>query len=122
MVQRVRFIPEIEAERDELFLAGTEVAEVEVKPALPSAARIVYPGEGSIIALDPDIPAAAQRVRFEASVPDATLQWRIVGAAAEAVPDALWQPHPGRFELALIDAQGRELDRVRFEVRGTAGR
>ena len=122
VVQRVRFVPEIEAERDELFLAGTEVAEVEVKPALPSAARIVYPGEGSIIALDPDIPAAAQRVRFEASVPDATLQWRIVGAAAEAVPDALWQPHPGRFELALIDAQGRELDRVRFEVRGTVGR
>ncbi len=122
VVQRVRFVPEIEAERDELFLSGTEAAEVEVKPALPAAARIVYPGEGTIIALDPDIPAVAQRVRFEASVPDAGLQWRIVGAALEAVPDALWQPHPGRFELALIDAQGRELDRVRFEVRGTSGR
>lgn len=122
VVQHVRFVPEIEAERDELFLAGTEVAEVHVKPPLPAAARIVYPGEGTIIALDPDIPAAAQRVRFEASVQDASLQWRIVGEAPEAMADALWQPHAGRFELALVDAEGRELDRVRFEVRGSAGR
>lgn len=122
VVQRVRFVPEIEAERDELFLVGTEVTEVEVKPTLPAVARIVYPGDGAIIALDPDIPAAAQRVRFEASVPDASLQWRIVGTAPEEVADALWQPRPGRFELALIDPQGRELDRIRFEVRGSAGR
>jgi penicillin-binding protein 1C len=122
VVQHVRFVPEIEAERDELFLAGTEVAEVQVKPALPAAARIVYPGEGTIIALDPDIPASAQRVRFEASVTGSNLRWRILGATPEAVADALWQPRAGRFELALVDADGRELDRVRFEVRGSAGR
>ena len=122
VIQRVRFVPEVEAERDELFLAGTEAAEVHVKPALPAAARIVYPADGAIIALDPDIPAAAQRVRFEASVPGANLQWRIVGEAPETVGDALWQPRAGRFELALIDAEGRELDRVRFEVRGSATR
>jgi penicillin-binding protein 1C len=122
VVQHVRFVPEIEPDRDELFLAGTEVTEVHVKPALPAAARIVYPGDGTVIALDPDIPAAAQRVRFEASVADGNLQWRIVGEAPEAVADALWQPRAGRFELALFDAEGRELDRVRFEVRGSTGR
>ncbi len=120
VVQPVRFVPAIEAEREELFLRGTEVSEVVVKPALPAAARIVYPGEGTIIALDPDIPAAAQRVRFEASVATATLGWRLDGEPLPPAADALWKPKPGRHRLALVDPEGQELDQVQFEVRGAA--
>jgi len=30
----------------------------------------------------------------------------------------MWLPPPGRREVVLKSAEGRELDRVRFEVRG----
>jgi len=120
IAQQVRFVPAIEAEREELFIRGTEVSEILVKPTLPAVARIVYPGEGTIIALDPDIPADAQRLRFQASNAEASLRWRLDDVPLEAAAEALWKPVPGRHRLALVDAAGRELDRVQFEVRGAA--
>jgi len=119
VAQPVRFVPAIEAEREELFLRGTEVGEIVLKPTLPAAARIVYPGDGTIIALDPDIPADAQRVRFEASVATESLGWRLDGETLEPAVDLLWKPRPGRHRLALVGADGQELDRVQFEVRGS---
>lgn len=116
--QSVRYVPPIEAAREELFLRGTETSEVVLKPALPAAARIVYPGDGTIIALDPDIPPEAQRVRFEATVPTEGLAWRLDGEALDLGPEGLWKPRHGRHRLVLTDGRGEELDRVQFEVRG----
>jgi penicillin-binding protein 1C len=118
VARRVQFEPALEAARDEYFLAGTEMAAVRIAVA-PARARIAYPDDGTIIALDPDIPAAQQRVALRASGAGAGGSWRIDGrpaGGAQAV--TLWMPVPGRHRLALHDAAGREVDAVRFEVRG----
>ena len=68
----VRFGDELEAARDEWFIAGTEQARFELPAAAADAEpapRITAPTDGTIIALDPDIPPRHQRVRFEAAGP-----------------------------------------------------
>jgi penicillin-binding protein 1C len=81
-------------------------------------ARIAAPAAGAIIALDPDIPDARERVALEADPPDASLRFRLDGAdLGHAGGLVLWAPARGGHELALLDAAGRALDSVRFEVR-----
>ena len=83
--------------------------------------RIVYPGAGIVVAIDPDIPAPQQRLLFSAGPAAQGLHWRIggqrLGPAERPHP---WQPVPGRHRLQLVDAQDRIVDEVRFEVRGAA--
>jgi penicillin-binding protein 1C len=71
-----------------------------------------------VIALDPDIPPARQRVPFEASGASRTMSLRlddrILGRASEL---QLWQPSTGAHVLALMDEDGRVVDRVLFTVR-----
>jgi penicillin-binding protein 1C len=70
------------------------------------------------VALDPDVPAARQRLAVRAEPPDGSLAFRLdgdeIGRAGDTI---LWQPVRGRHALALVDAAGRTLQRVRFEVR-----
>lgn len=115
---RVRFGDELEAARDEWFIAGTEQALF----ALPAAdagpaPRITAPTDGTIIALDPDIPPRHQRVRFEAEG-SSGLQWRIDGRPFARGASAQWLPWPGRHVVELLDARGRVVDQLRLEVRG----
>jgi penicillin-binding protein 1C len=112
----VSFGGDLEAAREEVFLAGTALARVEAKEEGPLRTSIAYPAQGQIIALDPDIPGDAQRVRFAAAGAQAGgATWRLDGVVAR---EGFWVPAPGRHVLTLHDAQGRELDRVEFEVRG----
>jgi len=113
----VRFEPAIEPPRTELFLAGTEAGVVRlVTGARP---RIAYPGHGAIVALDPDIPAAHQRIALAATATRDGLAWALDGERlGAATTPGLWQPRPGWHRLALVDEHGREVDAVRFEVRG----
>ena len=120
LLQRVRFVPEVEAARDELFLRGTDVAEVAIKHPAGALARIAYPGDGAILAVDPDIPTAVQRVRFLATSGRPGLVWKIDGKPADDADGDLWPPVAGWHELELRDSDGQLLDQVRFEVRGGA--
>ncbi|MEW9899444.1 penicillin-binding protein 1C [Chitinivorax sp. PXF-14] len=109
----VRFEPPIEPARREVFIAGTE--QTVVRLAGQTARAIRYPGDGEIIALDPDIPPARQKIRFEA---DAGGRWWLDGKPlANGGDSAWWSPRPGRHVLAW--AAGSRRDEVRFEVRGT---
>ncbi len=93
-------------------------------------ARIALPVPGTVVALDPDIPSAAQRLRLVADVapggPAAergqALQWRLNGkplpGPKQRGAQIDWPPLPGRHALSLHDAQGRQLDVVALEVRG----
>ena len=119
IARRIEYEQGIEAAREEYFVAGTEFDVVAAKSAATVRAGIAYPGNGTIIALDPDIPDRVQRVRFAASPPLPGQRWQLDGVTV-GVSDqpVLWAPQPGRHELALVDASGEELDRVRFEVRG----
>ena len=104
----------------EWYLAGTEPAALDVGSAAPRArdARIVAPEEGLVLALDPDIPDAHERLRLEAAPAAAGLVLRLDGRdLAPAGAPYLWQPERGRHQLALVGPEGRELHSVRFEVR-----
>jgi penicillin-binding protein 1C len=105
----------------EWFLRGTEPASHPAPPlvAADAQARIVAPVSRTVIALDPDMPPARQRVVFEAAGGTARLRWRLgdkdLGPADRLV---VWAPRPGRHALALVDGEDRTVDRVTFEVRG----
>ncbi len=121
IARRIVYDKEIEAPREEYFVAGTEIDVVAAKPSATVRAKIAYPGEGNIIALDPDMPDSVQRVRFVATPQLPGQRWQLDGEAiGMADQPVLWPPQPGRHDLVLVDARGEEMDRVRFEVRGAA--
>ena len=132
----------LEAARDEWFVQGTQQAlfaidsvaisaypssasgQNDPKKSAPGAApspaglppRITAPAPGTIIALDPDIPPARQRLQFTAT--GNAVQWRLDGKTLGRGPRVAWLPWPGRHVVQLTDAQGKVLDEVRLEVRG----
>lgn len=136
----------LEAARDEWFVPGTQQAlfaidsiaiqdDSEGTAALKrlkngptatvaapdvSGARITAPAAGSVIALDPDIPPASQRLQFVAgsAAAGADLRWRIGGKPLGRGTRVGWLPWPGRHVVQLTDGQGRVLDEIRIEVRG----
>ena len=136
--------PGTEAPRTEWFVRGTEQTRFAIeseannrhstltsgrndaKADAQSPPRIVAPAAGTIVALDPDIPPAHQRLLLQANRPD--VRWRLDGQPlppATSSTDgarALWLPWPGKHTVSLIDAKGRTLDEVRIEVRGAGVR
>ncbi|WP_317203068.1 penicillin-binding protein 1C [Janthinobacterium sp.] len=118
--QRIAYEPALEAARGEWFMRGTESAVIALVGAAQRAPRIVYPGEDSIIAIDPDIPEAIQRVFFQAQAGQG-LRWTLDGEDIGAAgADFSWRPVPGRHALALVDAQQKVLASSSFQVRGNA--
>jgi penicillin-binding protein 1C len=103
--------------REEWFLRGTEPAAEPVAAASPRP-RLSSPVSGTIIALDPDIPAGQQSVPLTAEAGAGlrlALNGRDLGPADRSVD---WTPEPGLWTLALLDGAGRAVDRATFEVRG----
>ena len=118
--QQVSYQPMLEAPRAEWFIKGTEGAVVALVPPAARTPRIVYPGQASIIAIDPDIPAAIERVSFQAQAGQG-LTWQLDGAAlAPADASYAWRPVAGEHALALVDANARVVAETHFQVRGEA--
>ena len=114
----VRFEPAIEPPRRELFVAGTELATVRVAAPASERPRLTSPANGTVIALDPDIPMARQRLSIRAT--GATPAMRIdvdghPGARADRV--TLWVPLPGPHRFVLHGEGGVSLDAVSVVVR-----
>ena len=115
----------LEAARSEWFLQGTEqplFALDGVGKESGGTPRITAPANGTIVALDPDIPPTRQRLRFETDAPGAGLQWRIDGKTIARGDSAQWLPWPGRHAVQLVDARGQVQDEIRVEVRGAGVR
>ncbi len=122
---RVQFGERLEAAREEWFIAGTEQAQLALEgagraPKAQAAAHILAPADGTIVALDPDIPPRRQRLRFAAA--GVGLRWVMDGKEFARGAQAQWLPWPGRHRVELVDDQGRILDTVRIEVRGAGVR
>ena len=143
--QAIRYEQDVEAARTEYFLPGTAQSEIRIAHAREIRPAITYPTAGMLVALDPDIPPARQRIRFRAQGAPAGSRWVLDGkrmpesvmqagrvkaqkvAASSQQSDVEelgfdWMPWPGRHVLALQDASGKELDSLRFEVRGAVER
>jgi penicillin-binding protein 1C len=143
----MRYAQAQEAGREEWFMSGTEQSVVSqdamylvASPAVfhsatgqksiekstgdASAAKIVQPAPGSIIALDPDIPPKRQRLHLQASLQAHTqaVRWLLDGKPLAQGAQAQWLPWPGKHVITLVDLQGKALDEVRIEVRGAAVR
>jgi len=114
----------LEPARLEYFLGDTaQPVFVHPPPGAP-AVRVAAPVDGTILALDPDVPEARQRQRLRAvdalgrTVDEAL--WRVDGMSLPSAPDghgAWWVPTAGVHTLELIDPQGQPLDHVRVRVR-----
>jgi penicillin-binding protein 1C len=119
--REVAFTGDVEPARGEWFSEGTEPAASDGAEGSLKAvpARIIAPVGGTILALDPDIPAGRQRLPFEARDVLPGQRWLLDGAAlGEAADFVLWPPEPGRHHLSIVAPDGRILDTVTFVVRG----
>ncbi len=107
------------AERDEVFIRGTEPVEGKVETKAEIVSKITYPLDESLIALDPDIPRENHRLFFQIAAPrgdqNLYLNDRRLGRARNFIQ---WEPQTGHYILELRDSHGQIVDRVRFEVRG----
>ena len=117
---RVTFDSAREPARDEVFLAGSERALQRATAEVDGARRfgITSPRDGSVFAIDPDIPPAAQCITFEGEHGKWVLDGKPLGTAERW----RWAPWPGRHRLALVGGDNRELQSVSFEVRGAGVR
>ncbi len=111
-----------EASRLEWFLAGTQQARFAMQGDVTSdrAARITAPANGTVLALDPDIPPGHQRLHFAAE--GQGLRWVMDGKVFAQGNSAQWLPWPGRHVVQLRDARGALQDEIRLEVRGAGVR
>jgi penicillin-binding protein 1C len=81
--------------------------------------KIVYPVDGTAMALDPDIPQDRQKIFFDAKPQDGHLQWMLNGKVIGAANKTLaWSAQAGNYTLALVDQEQRVIDRVTFSVKG----
>jgi penicillin-binding protein 1C len=111
-----------EAPRQEWFIDGTQqihFARPSAQAQAQLAARITAPTQGTIIALDPDIPPTRQRVAFQASGPS-TLRWVMDGKPLGKGTRVQWLPWPGAHVVQLTNERGVVLDEIRIEVRGAS--
>ncbi len=114
----IEFEPPVEPPRREWFVAGTELTTVAKIPEGAERSRIAAPGNGLIIAIDPDIPAERQRVPIRARGATAQLAFRMDGVSLGAADSqVLWPPQTGAHRLALVDGAGSVVDQVLFTVR-----
>jgi penicillin-binding protein 1C len=119
----------IEPARGDWFLSGTQMTRIALAANAAGSgsalalrqgsAKIATPTDGTIFALDPDIPAERQRVWFDSATGTAAgSAWRLDGHPLARQPRVAWLPWPGRHTLELVDAKGVTVDTVKFEVRG----
>jgi len=118
--RQITYSPGIEAPRKEWFISGTESSEIRLASNTENVAhfsRILYPSQGTIIAMDPDIPISHQRVPLSSRGATEGI-WVMDGVIIGSGAEVWWVPLSGRHKLVLDDRNGIQLDAVTFEVRG----
>jgi penicillin-binding protein 1C len=84
--------------------------------------RIAGPGNGAVLALDPDIPPERQKVRFQTAPPRTGLSWLVDDKVPEpawlqADGNLLWPPQRGAHRITLHAQDGKTLDAVFLTVK-----
>lgn len=117
VANNIEFLPAIEQPRREWFITGTQMQRIELASDTTRSPQIASPANGVVIALDPDIPAARQRVTIASRGANAQARFFLDdGLLGPADRQRAWFPVPGFHRLELREA-GRVLDTVRFMVR-----
>ncbi len=115
----INFQNSVDRPRAEYFIKGTEPGNALQRTGQLNR-RIVYPPDGAILAIDPDIPQDLQRVFFLSHPGDKNSRWQLNNkpVSETGMNGQSWDPLPGLHTLSLCDDEGRVIDTVRFEVRG----
>ena len=126
IAREIKFQNNIEHARLEWFIQGTEPINMmtddeSLLTKSEENPHIIYPANGTIIALDPDIPTENQLLFFEAKTDDRQFGWVLnnerIGDSIAAVS---WKPKRGKYLLSLVNNQNNIVDSVAFEVRGAS--
>jgi hypothetical protein len=119
----MRYEPSIEPPRSEWFLAGTQQSRIARAATAPPASLIAAPLDRTVLALDPDIPPSAQRLRIApARLLPAKWRWRLDGRVLGSATTRHVLPWPGTHRIELLDEAGAVRETVAFEVRGASTR
>jgi penicillin-binding protein 1C len=124
----IEYQDDVEPARRDWFVEGTQMTRIALASNArgqdsKGSARIEAPTDGTIFALDPDIPADRQRVWFESGAgAPAGSAWRLDGQRMQRAARMAWLPWPGHHTIELVDAKGVAVDTVKFEVRGAFAR
>jgi penicillin-binding protein 1C len=94
--RRVEPAGAVEPPRREWFVDGSAPTQP-LQPTLARAIGISHPVDGSVFAIDPDVPSTAQRIAFEGAAGTWVLNGQPVGEGSSW----LWTPSPGRHTLRL---------------------
>jgi penicillin-binding protein 1C len=117
IAKTVEFDRHIEPERIEWFMRGTEPGSIELDTNQGNT-HIIYPPNGTIIALDPDIPEDRQLLFFQAQPDDVGFDWMLNNRRIRGSnPRVSWKPRRGKYTLSLVDKGNRIIDSIGFEVR-----
>ncbi|NLA52067.1 MAG: penicillin-binding protein 1C [Alcaligenaceae bacterium] len=125
-VETVQFVGVDEAMRREYFLSGTEMKQVValVSENYTEAIRIKIqaPVDGTILALDPDIPSHAQKLYLQANIQSTDpragfINWYINDIEIANGVSNLWSPNRGTHRITLKDENAKVLDEVVISVR-----
>lgn len=126
VAQSVQFVGVDEAPRQEYFLAGTEMQQVVALASQEQGEamriKIQSPVDGTILALDPDIPATAQKLYLKATIPSTdpragSINWYIDGIQIAKGAGNFWSPNRGTHRITLKDENAKVLDEIVISVR-----
>lgn len=126
VTETVQFIGVDEAPREEYFLADTAMKQVVLLTTLGHDAigpiKIQAPINGSILAIDPDIPLNAQKLYLKANIPPndpraENLHWEVSAIEVGRGFGNFWSPSRGRHRVVLKAEDGKVLDQVFISVR-----
>ncbi|MCX5463523.1 penicillin-binding protein 1C [Alcaligenes parafaecalis] len=121
-VRQIEFVPVLEPSREEFFVDGTQTDRVElsdVNSSYAGPARIREPVNGTIFALDPDIPPQNQQLRLLAQGQiTEPLVWWVQGVEAGKGAQLRIPLVPGTLRIELKTEQGRLMDQVSVQIRG----
>jgi penicillin-binding protein 1C len=100
----------------EYFLKGAQ-DEIVRRADRVAPPKIIYPPDGAVIALDPDIPDKRQKVFFEADGWDDAYSWSIDEKTIGRLRTVMWTPRPGRHTLSIVDKTGKIAGEITFVVK-----
>jgi len=103
---------------NEWFIEGTEPKYVNQASVVSRKARITYPSNGMILALDPDMPGDVQRVYLQAEEGKGlkfVMNGKVLGPADRPLP---WVPKAGTHTLQLRESSGQVSHEITIQVKG----
>jgi penicillin-binding protein 1C len=104
--------------KKDCFIKGTEPASTVRLNELHQKARITYPADGTLIALDLEIPEDLQRIPFQFKPALQRYEWVLNDKrTGSSDPLFLRKPEKGCFRLSIVDKEARVIDSVVFTVK-----